>query len=44
MATITETKKKYTQEEYLELERKAEIKSEYYQGGNICYAWSNGKS
>lgn len=32
MAAISEVKKKYTQEEYLELERKAEFKSEYYQG------------
>lgn len=32
MAVVTGTKKKYTSEEYLELERKAEHKSEYYQG------------
>jgi Uma2 family endonuclease len=31
MAAVTD-KRKYTQEEYLELERKAEFKSEYYQG------------
>jgi len=32
MAVIKEPKKKYTQEEYLELERKAELKSEYFKG------------
>lgn len=32
MADIKESKKKYTQEEYLELERKAELKSEYFKG------------
>ena len=32
MAAVKETKKKYTQEEYLELERKAELKSEYFKG------------
>ncbi len=32
MADIKEPEKKYTQEEYLELERKAELKSEYFKG------------
>ena len=32
MAVVTDTKKRYTPEEYLELERKADYKSEYYQG------------
>ena len=32
MAAVTDPKKKYTAEEYLELERKADYKSEFYQG------------
>ena len=32
MAVVTDTKKRYTPEEYLESERKADYKSEYYQG------------
>lgn len=32
MAAITEAKKHYTQSEYLEQERKADFKSEYYKG------------
>jgi Uma2 family endonuclease len=32
MAAVKETKKKYTEEEYLELERKAVLKSEYFKG------------
>ena len=32
MSAITEIKRKYTQDEYLESERKADFKSEYYKG------------
>lgn len=32
MAAVKDSKKKYTQEEYLESERKADCKSEYHQG------------